>query len=88
MRSNLSPVYFELEPQAIFCRLNSSKTPNQTKTLTQKVKTLRRRLVFKLACKVMRRRFHEAGLGAGNDPNPPPGPVAVKGFQDGAAGIG
>eukprot|EP00752_Nemacystus_decipiens_P006453 g5812.t1 len=52
-----------------------------TKTLTQKVKTLRRKLVFKLACKVMRRRFNEAGLGAGNDPNPPPGPVALYGFQ-------
>jgi len=49
---------------------------------------MRRKLAFKLACKVMRRRFQEAGLGAGNDPNPPPGPVAVAAEgPHGAAGI-
>lgn len=74
----------------IFTRSIPVSTPKnywyQTKTLTQKVKTLRRKLVFKLACKVMRRRFQEAGMGAGNDPNPPRGPVAVDGFQANAAG--
>eukprot|EP00903_Cladosiphon_okamuranus_P008772 g8403.t1 len=65
-----------------------SKELERIKTLTQKVKTLRRRLVFKLACKVMRRRFQEAGLGAGNDPSPPPGPIATD-VQAGAAdGLG
>ncbi len=50
---------------------------------------MRRKLAFKLACKVMRRRFQEAGLGAGNDPNPPSGPVTVSAeeFEARAAGI-
>ncbi|CAM9148892.1 unnamed protein product [Ectocarpus sp. 13 AM-2016] len=52
-----------------------------TTTLTQKVKTLRRKLVFNLACNDVKRRFKEAGLGPGNDPNPPKGPVVVDNSQ-------
>ncbi|CAM9372053.1 unnamed protein product [Ectocarpus sp. 12 AP-2014] len=52
-----------------------------TTTLTQKVKTVRRKLVFNLACNDMKRRFKDAGLGPGNDPNPPKGPVVVDNSQ-------
>lgn len=47
------------------------------KVLERKTTCLRRQLVFALACKVMRRRFDEAGLGPGNDPAPPPGLCAL-----------
>ncbi|CAM9677660.1 unnamed protein product, partial [Scytosiphon promiscuus] len=57
----------------------------ETKALTQKVKTLRRKLVFKLACRVMRRRFEDAGMGSGNSPDPPRGPIVVNGSQVEAA---
>lgn len=58
----------------------------QTKSLNKKVTCLKRQLVFSLACRVMRNKFDEAGLGPGNDPNPPSGPVAVDAFEYEAPG--
>lgn len=49
----------------------------QVKVLERKTTCLRRQLVFALACKVMRRKFDEAGLGPGNDPAPPSGLSAI-----------
>lgn len=49
------------------------------------MKTLRRKLVFKLACRVMRRRFKDAGMGPGNNPDPPQGPIVADDAQVEAA---
>lgn len=60
----------------------------QTKALARQVICLKRRQVFDLACTIMKRRFKEAGLGPGNNPNPPEVLVAAAGVEDELTGEG